>query len=91
MTPPAILHSLDAVGSEPSLQTRGDSKLVLTELYSHQEDVVREARCRPEAPTGRVSVLVLPDSDNAVFSQHVKQARNRHQAGTEFDALLEKS
>jgi mannose-6-phosphate isomerase-like protein (cupin superfamily) len=91
MNPPAILFSLQAVRNDPALQTRGDRKILVTELYPEKEEVVSETLWRHAMTSGKCPVLVMPDTESAVFTQDAKQTRHCHRIGTEIYVLIEGS
>jgi len=84
MNPPAILFSLEASKSDPALQARGDRKVLVTALYSTQEELASQNHWRPESDSGKCPVLVMRDTESAIFNQVAKQARNCHRIGTEI-------
>jgi mannose-6-phosphate isomerase-like protein (cupin superfamily) len=89
MNPPAILFSLEAVKHDPALQIRGDRKVVVTELYPEKEEVATKRHWRHAMPSGRCPVVVMPDTESAVFTQVAKQTRHCHRVGTEIYVLIE--
>lgn len=89
MNPPAILFSLQAAKSDPALQTRGDRKIMVTELYATKEELATESRWRHETSLGKCPVLVMKDTESAVFTQVAKQTRHHHKIGTEIYLLME--
>lgn len=89
MNPRAILFSLEAVKNDPALQTRGDRKILVTELYPEKEELATQPYWRHSMPSGRCPVLVMPDTESAVFTQAANQTRHCHRIGTEIYVLIQ--
>ncbi|HTY87405.1 MAG TPA: cupin domain-containing protein [Candidatus Acidoferrum sp.] len=89
MNPPAILFTLAAAKRDPALQTRGQRKILVTELYDTKEEVASATYWSPQASSGKCPVLLMQDTESAVFSQVAKQTRHCHKIGTEIYVLLE--
>ena len=89
MNPPAILFTLQAAKSDPALQTRGDRKILVTELYATKEEPASQTVWSHRASSGKCPVLLMRDTESAVFSQVGKQTRHYHKVGTEIYLLLE--
>lgn len=69
-----------------ALNKRGDTKLLVTEVYSGKEIEATEDIWRPATPC---PVMLMKDTESAVFTQVAKQTRHRHKIGTEIYVLLE--
>ncbi|MCX6924939.1 MAG: cupin domain-containing protein [Verrucomicrobia bacterium] len=91
MNPPAILFSLQAAKSDPALQTRGDRKILVTELYPMKEELASESRWSHASSSGKCPVILMRDTESAVFTQVGKQTRHCHKLATEIYILLEGS
>ncbi|MGD1018524.1 MAG: cupin domain-containing protein [Verrucomicrobiia bacterium] len=89
MNPPAILFNLQSAKNDPALQTRGDRKILVTEIYASKEDPASESRWNHQASSGKCPVLLMRDTESAVFTQVAKQTRHSHKIGTEIYMLLE--
>lgn len=89
----ALLISLNAVKHDAALQAghRGARKILVTELYPKAE--VEAAESVWLAPNGadKCQVLITPDIEVAVFTQHTAQDRHHHKLGTEFYSVIEGS
>ena len=87
--PAAVLFKLQAAKSDPALQMRGDRKLLVTEIYSGKEEAIAGTHWSHETSSGKCPVLLMRDTESAVFNQLAKQTRHFHKTGTEIYALLE--
>jgi mannose-6-phosphate isomerase-like protein (cupin superfamily) len=87
--PPAVLVTLQSTKRDPALMTRGDRKLLVTEVYKDKEEPAREALWTHAAPSGKCPVVLMPDSESAAFTQIAKQSRHYHKKGTEVYWLIE--
>ena len=83
---PAILATLAETKRDPALSTRGDRKLLVTEVYVGKEVEATEVRWSPGVPC---PVQLMKDTESAVFTQVAKQTRHWHKIGTEIYLLLE--
>jgi mannose-6-phosphate isomerase-like protein (cupin superfamily) len=81
-----LFISLQETKRDPALNTRGDRKLLVTEVYSGKEieAVVNIWRSATPCP-----VMLMKDTELAVFTQASKQTCHRHKVGTEIYMLLE--
>ena len=89
MNPAAVLFSLESAKSDPALRTRGDRKLLVTEIYSGKEEAISGSHWSHETISGKCPVLLMRDTESALFNQLAKQTRHFHKIGTEIYALLE--
>lgn len=89
MNPRAVLFSLEATKDDPALRTRGDRKLLVTEIYASTEEAVSENRWSHQTSSGKCPVLLMADTESAVFTQTARQTRHCHKVGTEIYVLLE--
>jgi mannose-6-phosphate isomerase-like protein (cupin superfamily) len=89
MTTPAVLFKLEAAKNDPALQTRGDRKILVTEIYTAKEEVATETHWSHQASSGKCPVLQMRDTESAVFTQVAKQTRHFHKIGTEIYLLVE--
>jgi mannose-6-phosphate isomerase-like protein (cupin superfamily) len=89
MNAPAVLFRLEAAKSDPALQTRGDRKIFVTEIYDAKEEAATESHWSYQASSGKCPVLLMRDTESAVFTQVAKQTRHCHKIGTEIYVLLE--
>lgn len=89
MNPPAVLFELKAAKSDPALLTRGDRKILVTELYPAKEEAATGNLWSHQSSSGRCPVLLMRDTESAVFTQVAKQTRHCHKLGTEIYVLLE--
>ncbi|HUU83383.1 MAG TPA: cupin domain-containing protein [Phycisphaerae bacterium] len=84
----ALFVSLEETKRDPALTTRGDRKLLVTEVYAGKEIEATEATWRQAVPC---PVMLMKDTESGVFTQVAKQTRHRHMIGTEIYLLLEGS
>lgn len=89
MKPAAVLFSLQATKSDPALRSRGDRKILVTEIYPDKEEAASESHWCHQTGTGKCPVLLTRDTESAVFTQVAKQTRHCHKVGTEIYVLLE--
>jgi mannose-6-phosphate isomerase-like protein (cupin superfamily) len=89
MNPPAVLFSLQTAKGDPALQARGDRKILVTEIYAAKEEAVSESHWVHRTGSGKCPVLLMRDTESAVFTQVAKQTRHCHKIGTEIYVLLE--
>jgi len=85
----ALLVTLEETKRDPALQTRGDRKLLVTEVYTAKEEVATEIAWSHTTASGKCPVQLMKDTESAVFSQVAKQTRHRHRIGTEIYFLLQ--
>jgi len=87
----ALLVTLAASKKDAVLRppNRGDRKIVVTRLYPRTEEVAREEVWRPPTSSGRCPVLLMPDTELAVFTHLARQTRHSHRKGTEIYTLIE--
>jgi mannose-6-phosphate isomerase-like protein (cupin superfamily) len=86
---PALFVSLSTVRQDPALTTRGDRKILVTELYPGSEGVATAVHWRAPGASGICPVLLTRDTELALFNQTAKQTRHCHQRGTEIYDLLQ--
>lgn len=91
MSLPALLITLEAVKQDTAIQTggRGARKILVTELYPQHEDEATKIEWMPASAFEKCPVLVTPDIEVAIFTQHAAQDRHRHHNGTEFYSVIE--
>lgn len=89
MNPPAVLFSLQTAKSDPALLTRGDRKILVTEIRSSKEEAASGQYWTWQTSSGKCPVLLMKDTESAVFTQLARQTRHCHKLGTEIYVLLE--
>src|SRR3990167_4608890 len=82
----ALFVTLAETKRDPALATRGDRKLLVTEVYVGKEIEATKVPWSPDVPC---PVQLMKDTESAVFSQVAKQTRHLHKIGTEIYLLLE--
>src|SRR5215216_232600 len=89
--PPALLVTLREAKSDPALRPggRGARKIVVTEIYSSKEKMASEISWSAPAALDKTAVLVMKDSEVAVFNHRASQDRHYHKIGTEIYIVLE--
>ena len=85
----ALFVALAASKSDPALTTRGDRKVVVTEVYRDKEEVAKTPTWGHLSSSGKCPVLLMSDTEVAVFTQTAKQTRHCHMVATEIYMLLE--
>ena len=83
---PALFVTLDETKRDSALSSRGDRKLLVTEVYAGKEVEATEVRWRSGDPC---PVQLMKDTESAVFTQVAKQTQHYHKIGTEIYLLLE--
>lgn len=68
---------------------RGDRKLLVTKLYPGKEEPATSVHWQPPAASAQCPVLLMKDTELALFDQTAKQTRHCHKRGTEIYELLE--
>lgn len=86
---PALLVTLEAKKLDPSLQTRGDRKVLVTNMRTDSEQEASAALWRAPSPPAKCPVLPMRDTELAIFTERAKQTRHCHKIGTEIYTLLE--
>ena len=91
---PALLVTVttsktDAALWPPIPPNRGDRKIIVTEVYRDKEEIATNVVWRPKAASGKCPVLLMPDTEFAVFTHHAKQTRHCHMIGTEIYTVVE--
>ena len=86
---PALLVTLEAAKQDPALQTRGDRKVLVTEIRPDSEQEAASVAWRAPSPPIRCPVVATRDTELAVFTERAKQTRHCHKIGTEIYTLLE--
>ncbi|KAF0145311.1 MAG: hypothetical protein FD156_1142 [Nitrospirae bacterium] len=84
----ALLVTLEETMRDSALQTRGDRKLLVTELYATKEEEATEVIWSHAALSGKCPVQLMKDTESAVFTQVAKQTRHLHRIGTEIYFLV---
>ena len=85
----ALFVPLSASKRDPALKTRGDRKLLVTEVYQGKEAVAQAEHWTAPRSSEPCPVLHTKDTELALFNQTAKQTRHRHRRGTEIYELLE--
>ncbi|MFA6560923.1 MAG: cupin domain-containing protein [Verrucomicrobiia bacterium] len=86
---PALLVTLEAAKQDPALQTRGDRKILVTEIRPDSEQEAEAVVWRASSPPAKCPVVTMRDTEFAIFTERAKQARHCHKIGTEIYTLLE--
>ena len=86
---PALLVTLEAAKQDPALQTRGDRKLLVTDMRSDSEQEANTVLWRASLPPARCPVVAMRDTELATFTERARQTRHCHKIGTEIYTLLE--
>src|SRR3990172_5484888 len=85
----ALLVTMDAAREDSALRTRGDRKVLVTEIYPAKEEEAVDVLWRAQAASGKCPVQAMTDTEVAVFTEVAKQTRHFHKIGTEMYMLLE--
>lgn len=85
----AVVFRLDEVRNDPALVTQGHRKQVVTSLYPSMEKPVEEVEWKPSIPPANCPVLVMKDTESAVFNENAKQDRHYHAKATEIYLVIE--
>ena len=88
---PALLVRLNEAKRDRALQTRGDRKLLVTEVYAAKEEEATDIEWRSQTASGKCPVQLMRDTESAVFTRVAKQTRHYHKLGTEIYLVLEGS
>lgn len=86
---PALLVTLEASRNDPALQTRGDRKILVTDLRPDAEQEATTVLWRASSPPTKCPVVTMRDTELATFTERAKQTRHCHRIGTEIYTLLE--
>ena len=86
---PALLVTLEASKQDPALQTRGDRKVLVTDIRPDTEQESADVLWRAPLPPAQCPVVVMRDTELAIFTERAKQTRHCHKIGTEIYTLLE--
>ena len=85
----AIFVTLNETKQDPALYSRGDRKLLVTEIYDKFEGVATSIPWHHKANSGKSPVQLMKDTESAVFTHIAKQTRHKHKIGTEIYLLIE--
>ncbi|MBI5821949.1 MAG: cupin domain-containing protein [Verrucomicrobia bacterium] len=86
---PALLITLEAAKQDPALQTRGDRKVLVTDILPDSEQEAPAIVWRAPSPQAKCPVVTRRDTELAFFTERAKQTRHCHKIGTEIYTLLE--
>jgi len=86
---PALLLTLQASKQDPALQTRGDRKILVTNIRPDSEQEAAAVVWRAPSPPAKCPVVAMRDTELATFTERAKQTRHCHKIGTEIYTLLE--
>lgn len=86
---PALLITLEAAKQDPALQTRGDRKVLVTDILPDSEQEAPAIVWRAPSPQSKCPVVTMRDTELAFFTERAKQTRHCHKIGTEIYTLLE--
>jgi mannose-6-phosphate isomerase-like protein (cupin superfamily) len=89
MKPAAVVFRLDEVRKDPALIDPGDRKQIVTQIYPDVEKPIECSEWKPCSPSEKCPVLMMNDTESAVFTEKVKQDRHYHATGTEIYLVLE--
>lgn len=89
MKPAAVVFRLDDARNDIALIDPGDRKQIVTQIYPDIERAIEETEWKPCMPPGKCPVLVMDDTESAVFTEKAKQDRHYHAMGTEMYLVLE--
>jgi mannose-6-phosphate isomerase-like protein (cupin superfamily) len=87
--PPALLIRSSAATRDPALQTRGDRKHLVTQIYAQSETQADTIEWSHVDPSTKCPVQLMPDTECAVFNERAKQTRHCHRRGTEIYLVIE--
>ena len=88
----ALFIKLSSVKKDTALdaEQRGDRKIVVTKLYEEKERIATEVEWGPPTSSSeKCPVLLMKDTEVAVFTQNAKQNRHFHKQGTEIYDVIE--
>jgi quercetin dioxygenase-like cupin family protein len=85
----ALLVTLDASKHDPALQTRGDRKVLVTDIRPDTEQEASAVLWSGTSPPTKCPVVTMRDTELAIFSERARQTRHCHKIGTEIYTLLE--
>lgn len=85
---PASFFRLNTLNTDEALLTRGDIKLLVTELYDRFEELAGLPEWCPKGSSGKRPVVVAENLEVAVFNERAKQTRHAHGKGTECYVCL---
>jgi len=86
---PALLVTMEASKQDPALQTRGDRKILVTNIRPDTEEEAATVVWRAQPPPAKCPVVATRDTELAIFTERAKQTRHCHKIGTEIYTLLE--
>lgn len=86
---PALFLALKAAKQDPALQTRGDRKVLVTDILPDSEQEAPAIVWRAPSPPAKCPVVTMRDTELAFFTERAKQTRHCHKIGTEIYTLLE--
>ena len=86
---PALFLTLEALKRDRALHTRGERKVLVTDIRPESEQRAATILWRAPAPADRCPVVVMQDTELAIFTERSKQTRHCHKIGTEIYTLLE--
>lgn len=86
---PALLVTLEVTKQDPALQTRGDRKVLVTDMRPDSEQEADAVLWRASSSPAKCPVVTMRDTELAIFTERAKQTRHCHKIGTEIYTLLE--
>jgi mannose-6-phosphate isomerase-like protein (cupin superfamily) len=85
----ALLVRLDEIKHDLAMKTRGERKLVVTEIRDDKEEPAVAIEWGFAAESGKCPVQLMNNMESAVFCEKAKQDKHYHSLGTEIYLLLE--
>ena len=85
----AVVFRLNNIKKDAAFETRGDRKQIVTQVYPDIEKPIEEPEWRAAQLPEKCPVLVMEDTESAVFTEKAKQDRHYHALGTEIYIVLE--
>ena len=87
----ALLVSKKAVKRDAALKpgARGARKILVTEIIASKERPTGAVEWLPPLPDEKCPVLMMADTEVAVFNQYAVQDRHYHKKGTELYMVME--
>jgi mannose-6-phosphate isomerase-like protein (cupin superfamily) len=85
----AVVFRLDDVKRDAALDTCGDRKQIVTQVYPDIEKPIEKPEWKAAQLPEKCPVLVMEDTESAVFTEKAKQDRHCHSLGTEIYIVLE--
>lgn len=89
MQPPAIVFRMSEARKDCALLGPGDRKQIVTQLYSDIERPADQSEWKAPASSELPQVLIMKDTESAVFTENARQERHYHAVGTEMYLVLE--